>query len=68
MVRAGLTPMQVILSFSKGASEALGIDQEFGALATGKAADLLVLAKNPLDDIANMRTIQAVYLGGRKFE
>ena len=68
MVRAGLTPMQVIQAFSKGASETLGIDRDFGTLAKGKAADLLVLAKNPLEDIANMRTIEAVYLGGNKFE
>jgi imidazolonepropionase-like amidohydrolase len=45
MVQSGLTPMQVIQSFSKGASEALGIDKEFGTLAKGKAADLLVLEK-----------------------
>ena len=45
MVQAGMTPMQVIQSFSKGASEALGIDKEFGTLAKGKAADLLVLEK-----------------------
>ena len=68
MVQAGLTPMQVIQAFSKGASEALGIDKEFGTLAKGKAADLLALEKNPLENIANMRTIQAVYLGGKKFE
>ena len=68
MVQSGLTPMQVIQSFSKGASEALGIEKEFGTLAKGKAADLLVLDKNPLDSIANMRTIQAIYLGGKKFE
>ena len=68
MVQAGLTPMQVIQAFSKGASETLGIDKEFGALAKGKAADLLVLEKNPLDNITNMRTIQAVYLGGKKFD
>jgi imidazolonepropionase-like amidohydrolase len=68
MVQSGLTPMQVIQSFSKGASEALGIDKEFGTLAKGKTADLLVLEKNPLDNIANMRTIQAIYLGGKKFE
>jgi imidazolonepropionase-like amidohydrolase len=37
-------------------------------LTKGKAADLLVLEKNPLDNIANMRTIQAIYLGGKKFE
>jgi imidazolonepropionase-like amidohydrolase len=68
MVQAGLTPMQVIQSFSKNNSEALGIDKDFGTLALGKAADLLVLSKNPLQDIANMRTLEAVYLGGKKFE
>jgi imidazolonepropionase-like amidohydrolase len=68
MVQAGLTPMQVIQAFSKNASEALGIDKEFGMLAVGKAADLLLIAKNPLDDITNMRGIEAVYLGGEKFE
>jgi imidazolonepropionase-like amidohydrolase len=68
MVQSGLTPMQVIQSFSKGASEALGIEKEFGTLAKGKTADLLVLEKNPLENIANMRSIQAIYLGGKKFE
>jgi imidazolonepropionase-like amidohydrolase len=68
LVQAGLTPMQVIQSFSKNNSEMLGIDKDFGTLAKGKAADLLVLPKNPLDDIANMRTFEAVYLGGKKFE
>jgi imidazolonepropionase-like amidohydrolase len=65
---AGLTPMQVIQTFSKNNSELLGIDKDFGTLAQGKAADLLVLAKDPLADITNMRAIEAVYLGGRKFE
>ena len=65
---AGLTPMQIIQSFSKNNSEMLGIDKDFGTLAKGKAADLLVLASNPLDDITNMRSIEAVYLGGKKFE
>jgi imidazolonepropionase-like amidohydrolase len=65
---AGLSPMQVIQTFSKNNSELLGIDKDFGTLAKGKAADLLVLTKNPLDDITNMRTIEAVYLGGKKFE
>jgi imidazolonepropionase-like amidohydrolase len=68
MVQSGMTPMQVIQSFSKNASETLGIDKEFGTLAKGKAADLLVLEKNPLENITNMRTIQAIYLGGKKFE
>ena len=68
MVQSGMTPMQVIQSFSKNASDALGIDKEFGTLAKGKVADLLVLEKNPLDNITNMRSIQTIYLGGKKFE
>jgi imidazolonepropionase-like amidohydrolase len=65
---AGLSPMQIIVAFSKNNSEMLGIDKDFGTLAKGKAADLLVLTKNPLDDITNMHLIEAVYLGGKKFE
>ena len=68
MVQSGLTPMQVIQSFSKSASETLGIDKEFGVLTKGKAADLLVLERNPLENITHMRTIQTIYLGGKKFE
>jgi imidazolonepropionase-like amidohydrolase len=68
MREAGLSPMQIIVAFSKNNSEMLGIDKDFGTLAKGKAADLLVLTANPLDDIANMRSIEAVYLGGKKFE
>jgi imidazolonepropionase-like amidohydrolase len=68
MVQSGLTPMQVIQSFSKGASEALGISKEFGILAKAKVADLLVLEKNPLDNITNMRSMQTIYMGGKKFE
>jgi len=64
---AGLAPMQIIQAYSKNNSELLGIDKDFGTLAKGKAADLLVLAKNPLDDITHMRALDAVYLGGRKF-
>jgi imidazolonepropionase-like amidohydrolase len=68
MVESGLTPMQVIQAFSRNSAEALAIDKDYGTLARGKAADLLVVGKNPLDNIRNMRTIEAIYLGGRKFE
>ena len=68
MVQAGLTPMQVIQAFSRNNAEAYGIQNDYGSLTLGKAADLLVLTKNPLDDILNMRALDAVYIGGRKFE
>jgi imidazolonepropionase-like amidohydrolase len=65
MVQAGLTPMQVIQSFSRNAAEALGTSS-FGTLEPGKSADLIVLERDPLKDIRNTRTIHAVYLRGRK--
>lgn len=66
MVQAGLTPMQVIQAASKNAAEYLGVGKDYGTLEKGKAADLIVLDKNPLSDIRNTRTIQAVYIGGVK--
>lgn len=68
MVKYGMTPMQVIEAFSKINSEILGIDKDYGTLAKGKMADLVVLDKSPLDNILNTRTISAVYIGGKKFE
>jgi len=66
MIEAGLTPAQVIEAWSKRCSEALRIDKEFGTLAKGKAADLVVLDADPLADILNTRKIHAVYIAGAK--
>ncbi len=39
-------------------------DSSIGTLAAGKWADLVVLEKNPLDDIRNTHTINSVYVAG----
>ncbi len=66
MVDAGLTPMQVIQAASKNSSEFLNVSKDFGTLETGKWADLIVLTKNPLDNIKNTRTIETVMIAGNK--
>jgi len=63
MVDAGLTPMQAIVAATKSGAEFLKA-AELGTLQRGKWADLIVLEKNPLDDIKNTHTIQAVYIAG----
>jgi imidazolonepropionase-like amidohydrolase len=60
--------MEVIVAFSKTAAETLRVQDDFGTLARGKAADLIVLNNNPLQNIRNIRSIDAVYLAGRKVE
>lgn len=67
LVDDGLTPMEVIVAWSKTNSEALKIDDDFGTLAPGKVADFLILNANPLDDIHNARAIHRVYMGGKRF-
>ena len=63
MVKAGLSPMQAIVSATGDAAKCLSLDL-VGTLAQGKWADMIVLNENPLDDIKNTRTIDAVYVAG----
>lgn len=64
MVKAGMTPAQVITSATRNGAALLGIDGETGTVAAGKSADFAVLDANPLDNITNTRRINAVYLRG----
>ena len=63
MVKAGLTPSEVITAATRNSAQFLGLDQ-LGMVASGKNADFLVLDANPLDNIANTRRISRVYLRG----
>jgi imidazolonepropionase-like amidohydrolase len=62
--KAGLTPMQALVSATSGAAKALNIGKQVGTLEKGKLADFVVLSANPLDDIRNTRTIESVWIGG----
>ncbi|HEV2173602.1 MAG TPA: amidohydrolase family protein, partial [Nitrospira sp.] len=62
--KAGLTPMQALVSATSGAAQAVNISQQAGTLEKGKWADFLVLNANPLDDIRNTRAIDSVWIGG----
>ena len=62
--KAGLTPMQALISATSGAAKTINISKEVGTLQKGKLADFVVLTANPLDDIRNTRTIDSVWIGG----
>jgi imidazolonepropionase-like amidohydrolase len=65
LTRAGLTPMQAIVVGTRTSAENLGLD-DLGTLAPGKSADFIVLDADPLDNIANTRRINKVYLRGQE--
>lgn len=48
-------------------AEAIGMGSEIGTLEAGKFADLVVMAKNPLDDLRNSNSITHVMKGGRLY-
>lgn len=52
MVDCGMSPMQAIVSSTANGAKLLGWDDWLGTLEPGKVADLVVLTKNPLDDIS----------------
>ena len=64
-VKAGLTPQQALASSVLTGPRFLGHADRYGAVQTGKAADLLILNANPLKSVGATRKISAVLLHGR---
>ncbi|MDQ6827565.1 MAG: amidohydrolase family protein [Gemmatimonadota bacterium] len=64
----GMRPMDVLRVGTIIGAEAIGLEQDLGSLEAGKLADLLVLDRNPLDDIKNTNTIRYVMKNGRLYE
>lgn len=64
MQKAGMTPMQVIVSSTAIASRAMGLDKRVGTIEKGKDADLVLLGGDPSADVANFRKVRWVVRSG----
>ena len=62
----GLTPMQAIVAATRDSAEMAHLNT--GLIAPGRSADFTVLDANPLDNIANTRRINRVYLRGQEMD
>lgn len=65
MVQAGLTPLQALRGATINGAIFLGRSSRHGTVTAGKAADLVLLDRNPLLDISATRGIHAVVQRGR---
>ncbi|MXW03234.1 MAG: amidohydrolase family protein [Holophagales bacterium] len=65
---AGLTPLEALAAAGAAAAAELTDDPDFGSVAEGMAADLVLLSADPLADIRNTRQIDRVMQAGVWFE
>jgi imidazolonepropionase-like amidohydrolase len=64
----GLTPHETLRVVTLFGAEAIGLQQDLGSIEPGKLADLLVLDRNPLENIKNTNSIRYVMKNGELFE
>jgi hypothetical protein len=62
---SGLSPYEVLWTATVGPAKFLGKVDEFGTIAVGKRADLLLIQGNPLEDISCLKVIKGVMVRGR---
>jgi len=64
---AGLLPIDAIIAGTLNGAKALRIDGTRGTVSTGKIANLLIVDKNPLQNIDNIESVYLVIKNGRLF-
>lgn len=67
LVEAGFTPLEALQAATLNPAKFLGKTDTYGTIQVGRAADLILLDMNPLEDISHTRKIHAVVVGGKFF-
>jgi imidazolonepropionase-like amidohydrolase len=65
LLASGLSPYEVLRSATVVPAEFLGKSKEFGTIAVGHRADLLLVAVNPLEKLEALRQPRGVMVRGR---
>lgn len=65
LVEAGLSPIEAIKTATINPAIFLNRQHELGSIEEGKLADLVLLNKNPLQDISNTKTIHGIFADGK---
>ena len=66
--QGGMTNLEAIRCGTILGARALGLDAEIGSIENGKLADLVVLDRDPLENIRNTESIALVMLNGRLYD
>lgn len=66
--QGGMTPMEALRTATLNGAKYLGMDQHLGSIEVGKLADLVVLAKNPLENLRDSTSVVYTMVGGRLYD
>lgn len=66
--QGGMTNHEALKAATLNGAEYIGMQDQIGSLEVGKLADLIVLDKNPLEDIRNSEFILYTMINGRLYE
>ncbi len=66
--QGGMTNMEALRAATINGADYIGMSKDIGSLEVGKLADLIVLERNPLDDIQNSNSVTYTMVNGRLYE
>ncbi|MEX2189285.1 MAG: amidohydrolase family protein, partial [Bacteroidota bacterium] len=66
--QGGMTSLEALRCATLNGARYLGLEKDLGSLESGKLGDLVVLSKNPLEDIRNSDSVRFVMINGRLYD
>jgi imidazolonepropionase-like amidohydrolase len=64
LTHGGMEPHDALKAATINGAEYLGMDSDLGSIAAGKLADIVVLDKNPLEQIENSDSVSLTVING----
>jgi imidazolonepropionase-like amidohydrolase len=68
LAQGGMSPLEALQCATINGARYLGWEKDLGSIETGKLADLVVLDRNPLENIRNSDSVRLVMINGRLFD
>ena len=68
MQQGGMTNLEALRTATLNPAVTLGMDRDLGSIEAGKLADLVVLDRNPLENIRHTETVRMIMLNGRLYD
>jgi imidazolonepropionase-like amidohydrolase len=66
--QGGMTNMEVLRAATIHGAEYIGMEQSLGSIEVGKLADIIILEKNPLEDIHYINSVMYTIINGRMYD